>query len=149
MANSKAFREKKETAFELFIGGKTCPKELASTVGCSPITVARWIKAGKWDKLESEERKLDRDISIARRKALITALKAYAESPADTALQSLVSLIRQEQKREEPAKELCNYIVKFLDQATDFMIEKEHTALLKSFQAIVMELAEYLRVRNG
>ena len=82
-------------------------------MGCSPITVARWIKAGKWDKLESEERKLDRDISIARRKALITALKAYAESPADTALQSLVSLIRQEQKREEPAKELCNYIVKF------------------------------------
>lgn len=149
MSNSKAFREKKEMAFEAFIGGKTSPKELAELVGCSPVTIGKWIAAGKWDKIEGEERKLNRKITVARRKALLTALEEYAKDPKNTALQSLVSILRQEMKREEPAKELCDYIVKFLDQVTDFMIEKGYEGMLKQFQAIVMDLAEYLRVRNG
>jgi len=149
MSNSKAFREKKEMAFEAFISGKTSPKELAELVGCSPVTIGKWIAAGKWDKIEGEERKLNRKITVARRKALLTALEEYAKDPKNTALQSLVSILRQEMKREEPAKELCDYIVKFLDQVTDFMIEKGYEGMLKQFQAIVMDLAEYLRVRNG
>lgn len=149
MSNSKAFREKKEMAFEAFISGKTSPKELAELVGCSPVTIGKWIAAGKWDKIEGEERKLNRKITVARRKALLTALEEYAKDPKNTALQSLVSILRQEMKRDEPAKELCDYIVKFLDQVTDFMIEKGYEGMLKQFQAIVMELAEYLRVRNG
>lgn len=136
-------------AFEAFISGKTSPKELAELVGCSPVTIGKWIAAGKWDKIEGEERKLNRKITVARRKALLTALEEYAKDPKNTALQSLVSILRQEMKREEPAKELCDYIVKFLDQVTDFMIEKGYEGQLKQFQAIVMELAEYLRVRNG
>lgn len=149
MSNSKAFREKKEMAFEAFIRGKTNPKELAELVGCSPVTIGKWIAAGKWGKIEGEERKLNRNITVARRKALLTALEEYAKDPKNTALQSLVSILRQEQKRDEPAKELCDYIVKFLDQVTDFMIEKGYEGMLKQFQAIVMDLAEYLRVRNG
>lgn len=149
MSNSKAFREKKEMAFEAFISGKTSPKELAALVGCSPVTIGKWIAAGKWDKIEGEERKLNRKITVARRKALLTALEEYAKDPKNTALQSLVSILRQEMKRDEPAKELCDYIVKFLDQVTDFMIEKGYEGQLKQFQAIVMELAEYLRMRNG
>ncbi len=149
MSNSKAFREKKEMAFEAFIGGKTSPKDLAELVGCSPVTIGKWIAAGKWDKIEGEERKLDRKITVARRKALLTALEEYAKDPKNTALQSLVSILRQEMKREEPSKELCDYIVKFLDQVTDFMIEKGYEGQLKQFQTIVMELAEYLRMRNG
>ena len=149
MSNSKAFREKKEMAFEAFVSGKTSPKELAELVGCSPVTIGKWIAAGKWDKIEGEERKLNRKITVARRKALLTALEEYAKDPKNTALQSLVSILRQEMKREEPAKELCDYIVKFLDQVTDFMIEKGYEGMLKQFQAIVMDLAEYLRVRNG
>jgi len=149
MSNSKAFREKKEMAFEAFISGKTSPKELAELVGCSPVTIGKWIAAGKWDKIEGEERKLNRKITVARRKALLTALEEYAKDPKNTALQSLVSILRQEMKRDEPAKELCDYIVKFLDQVTDFMIEKGYEGMLKQFQAIVMDLAEYLRVRNG
>jgi hypothetical protein len=39
--------------------------------------------------------------------------------------------------------------VRFLDQVTDFMIEKGHATLLKQFQGVVLDLAEYLRVRNG
>jgi transposase len=149
MSNSKVFREKKEMAFEAFISGKTSPKELAALVGCSPVTVSKWIAAGKWDKIEGEERRLSRKITVARRKALLTALEEYAKDPKNTALQSLVSILRQEMKQEEPAKELCDYIVKFLDQVTDFMIEKGYEGLLKQFQAIVMDLAEYLRMRNG
>ncbi len=148
MSNSKAFREKRNLAFEAYIGGKTNPQELADLVGCSPVTVGKWIKAGKWDKIEGEERRLTREISIARKKALITALKEYAKDPKNTALQSLVAIIKQEQKREAPGKELNEYIVTFLDQATDFMIERELSGLLKQFQANLMDMAEYLRQRN-
>jgi hypothetical protein len=61
----------------------------------------------------------------------------------------LVSLIKQNQKDSEPSKELNDYIVRFLDQVTDFMIEKGHETLLKQFNGIVIDLAEYLRVRNA
>jgi len=44
---------------------------------------------------------------------------------------------------------LNDYIVRFLDQVTDFMIEKGYETMLKQFQSIVLDLAEYLRVRNG
>lgn len=135
-------------AFEAYIGGKTDPRELAEMVGCSPITVGKWIKAGGWDKIEGEERRLTREISVARKKALIVALKEYAKDPKNTALQSLVSIIKQEQKREAPGRELNEYIVTFLDQTTDFMIERELSVLLKQFQANLMDLAEYLRTRN-
>jgi len=135
-------------AFEAYLSGKTDARELAALVDCSPITVGKWIKAGGWDKIEGEERRLTRDISVARKKALIVALREYAKDPKNTALQSLVSIIKQEQKREAPGKDLNEYIVKFLDQTTDFMIERELTALLKQFQANLMDLAEYLRQRN-
>lgn len=149
MSNSKAFREKKEMAFEAFIGGKTSPKELAALVGCSPVTVGKWIAAGKWDKIEGEERKWDRKIAVARKKALLAALEQYAADPKNTALQSLVSMLKAEERKGAPSRELNEYIVKFLDQVTDFMIEKGYEGLLKQFQAQVMELAEYLRMRNG
>ena len=58
-------------------------------------------------------------------------------------------MMKQDQKDREPSKELNDYIVRFLDQATDFMIEKGYETLLKQFQGIVMDLAEYLRTRNG
>ena len=117
--------------------------------GVSYITVRKWIKSGKWAELFKEERKLDHEISLARKKALIQALREYAKNPADTALQSLVSLIKQNQKDSEPSKELNDYVVRFLDQVTDFMIEKGHETLLKQFNGIVIDLAEYLRVRNA
>jgi uncharacterized protein YeeX (DUF496 family) len=123
--------------------------ELAMIFGVSDITVRKWIKSGKWDELFKEERKLDHEITIARKRALIQALREYAKNPADTAIQSLVSMMKQDQKDREPSKELNDYIVRFLDQATDFMIEKGYETLLKQFQGIVMDLAEYLRTRNG
>ncbi len=149
MSNSIEFRIKRDNCRQAYLNGKTDPLELAVIFGVSAITVRKWIKSGRWDELFKEEHKLDHEISLARKKALIQALREYAKNPADTALQSLVSLIKQNQKDSEPSKELNDYIVRFLDQATDFMIEKGHETLLKQFQGIVMDLAEYLRTRNG
>jgi hypothetical protein len=149
MSNSKAFREKKEMAFEAFISGKTSPKELAALVGASPVTIGKWIAAGKWDKIEGEERELRREISVNQKKALIVALREYAKDPKNTALQSLVGIIKQQQIKELPTRELNDYIVKFLDQTTDYMIERGLDGLLKAFQTEVMDLAEYLRARNS
>ena len=149
MSNSREFRIKRDNCKEAYLNGKTDPLELAVIFGVSDITVRKWIKSGKWDERFKEENQLDHEIAIARKKALIQALREYAKNPADTAIQSLVSMMKQDQKDRQPSKELNDYIVKFLDQVTDFMIEKGHETLLKQFQSILHDLAEYLRVRNG
>ena len=149
MSNSIEFRIKRDNCKEAYLNGKTDPTELAVIFGVSDITVRKWIKSGKWDELFKEENQLDHEIAIARKKALIQALREYAKNPADTAIQSLVSMMKQDQKDRQPSKELNDYIVKFLDQVTDFMIEKGHETLLKQFQSILHDLADYLRVRNG
>ncbi len=149
MSNSREFRIKRDNCKEAYLNGKTDPLELAVIFGVSDITVRKWIKSGKWDELFKEENQLDHETAIARKKALIQALREYAKNPADTAIQSLVSMMKQDQKDRQPSKELNDYIVKFLDQVTDFMIEKGHETLLKQFQSILHDLAEYLRVRNG
>ncbi|MDD3524215.1 MAG: hypothetical protein PHQ41_05900 [Candidatus Cloacimonetes bacterium] len=149
MSNSREFRIKRDNCKEAYLNGKTDPLELAVIFGVSDITVRKWIKSGKWDELFKEENQLDHEIAIARKKALIQALREYAKNPADTAIQSLVSMMKQDQKDRQPSKELNDYIVKFLDQVTDFMIEKGHETLLKQFQSILHDLADYLRVRNG
>ena len=149
MSNSHEFRIKRDNCKEAYLNGKTDPTELAVIFGVSDITVRKWVKSGKWDELFKEENQLDHEIAIARKKALIQALREYAKNPADTAIQSLVSMMKQDQKDRQPSKELNDYIVRFLDQVTDFMIEKGHETLLKQFQSILHDLAEYLRVRNG
>lgn len=149
MSNDKEFRIKRENCKDTYLNGKTDTAELAMIYGVSEITIRKWVKSGSWDTLFKEERKLDTDIRAARKKALIQALREYAKNPADASLQSLVNLIKQEQKDSEPAKELNDYIVKFLDQTTDFMVERGFETLLKHYQAIVLDLAEYLRLRNG
>ncbi|PKN79124.1 MAG: hypothetical protein CVU48_06180 [Candidatus Cloacimonetes bacterium HGW-Cloacimonetes-1] len=149
MSNDKEFRIKKDNCKEAYLNGKTNIDELAVIFGISEITVRKWIKSGNWNSLFKEERKLDHEIKVARKRALIQALREYAKNPADTALQSLVSLIKQNQKDDEPARELNDYIVKFMDQTTDFMVEKGYETLLKQFQGIVLDLADYLRIRNG
>ncbi|MDD2230126.1 MAG: hypothetical protein PHY48_12015 [Candidatus Cloacimonetes bacterium] len=149
MSNSREFRIKRDNCKEAYLNGKTDPLELAVIFGVSDITVRKWVKSGKWDELFKEEHQLDHEIAIARKKALIQALREYAKNPADTAIQSLVSMMKQDQKDRQPSKELNDYIVRFLDQVTDFMIEKGHETILKQFQSILHDLADYLRVRNG
>lgn len=149
MSNSKEFRNKKDQAFEAYLSGITDAKDLAKLVGASPVTVSKWIKAGKWQTLQKEESSLNRKLEVARKRCLLAALEEYAKKPADTSLQSLVGLLKSEQKRTAPSKELNDYIVKFMDQQTDFLVEKGYEALLQSFRPIILELAEYLRGRNS
>lgn len=149
MANTKDFKLKRDNCREAFLDGKNDPADLAVIFGVAEITVKKWIKAGHWEELGKEEKRLDREIRQARKKALIQALREYARNPGDTALQSLVSLIKHDRKDSEPARELHDYIVKFLDQSTDFMIERGHETLLKLYQEILIDLADYLRLKNG
>ncbi len=149
MANTKEFKVKKDNCKEAYLNGKTDIEELAMIFGVSEITIRKWVKSGCWDELINEERKLDHEIKLTRKKALIQALRQYAKDPHDTALQSLVSLIKQEQKHQEPSKEVHEYIIRFLDQTTNFMIEKGHETLLKDFQTILLDLADYLRITNS
>jgi hypothetical protein len=149
MAHTKEFKLKRDNCREAYLDGKIDPAELCVIFGVAEITVKKWIKAGLWEDLFKEEHKLDREIKLARKKALIQALREYAKHPGDSALQSLVSLIKHDQREHEPAKELNDYIIRFLDQTTDYMIEKGHETLLKSFQEILLDLAEYLRLKNG
>lgn len=149
MANTKEFRILKDKAYEAYLSGKTDAAELAVIFNTRKATVVKWIKDGGWEKIRKEEDNLEHDIRIARRKALKRAYEAYAADPTNVALQSLVSMMRQEAHRDEPSKELNDYIVKFQDQTTDFMIEKGYDGLLKQYQAILIDLSDYLRVRNS
>lgn len=149
MSNSKEFRDKKDRAFELYLGGKSDIAELAIAVGCSAKTICKWIKAGKWDNLSAEEKRLDNKLAISRKKALLAALDEFARDPKNVALQSLVSMLKQSQRHDAPSKEVNEYIIRFMDQTTDYMIDKGLTDLLKQYQEILMDLAEYLRLRNG
>jgi transcription elongation factor GreA-like protein len=149
MAHTREFKIKRESCRDAYLNGKHDLEELGIALGVSEITIRKWIKAGRWDELYREEHRLDYEIKVARKKALIQALREYAQNPADTALQSLVSLIKHDQREHEPAKELNEYIIRFLDQTTDYMVEKGHESLLKNFQEILLDLAEYLRLKNG
>lgn len=122
---------------------------LGETYGVHPSTVWRWMKQGRWQEQLTDGRDLDIKVEEARKRAILSALQEFSEDPKNVALQSLVGLLRAEERRLEPAKELREYIIKFLDQTTDFFIEKEYDGLLKEFKACTHDLAEYLRVRNS
>jgi hypothetical protein len=59
-----------------------------------------------------------------------------------------VQLLKAEERRTAPSKDLNDHIVVFLDQTTDYMLENDLDMLLKEFKKIVMPLSEYLRKRN-
>ena len=149
MPNNKHYRAARRSAKEAYLSGERNVALLAETYGVSPRTIYNWIKTGRWDERAQEELTLGARSEVAAKRALVTALEEFAEDPKNQDLRSLVAFLRSEQKRQEPAKELNTYIVKFLDQLTDFLIEKEYPGLLKEFQAITFDLADYLRVRNS
>jgi len=147
--NSKKYRQLKALCREEYMKGETDTGRLSARFGVVRNTVRKWIKDGEWDKALDEERNLERQIESQTKRAYLAALRQYNESPGDANLQSLVSLLKQSRKELEPTKELRDYIVKFLDQTTDFMIEGGHETLLKLFQEQVHDLADYLKRRNN
>lgn len=134
---------------DAYLAGQTDHNILADQFGVAPRTVANWVTRGRWRQMAKERENLEIRADTARKRAVVKALEEFAKDPKNTHLQALVTLLRNEAKRLEPAKELNEYIIKFMDQTTDFLIEKGHDTLLRDYQAIVVELSEYLRIRNG
>ena len=149
MANNNHFRAARRSAKEAYLAGNTDVDILAETYGVSTRTVYNWVKTGRWEEQRKEDLNLDQRAEVAAKRALAVALEEFAADPRNTDLRSLVAFLRSEQKRQEPAKELNSYIIKFLDQLTDYLIEREYPGLLKEFQAFTIDLAEYLRLRNS
>lgn len=149
MPNNKHYRVLRNLCHDAYIDGQTDVKALAVQFGVIENTVRDWIKSGKWDAEREEERTLARNIERETRKAHLAALREYNANPKDANLQSLVGLLKQSRKELEPSKELLDYIIKFFDQTTDFLIEQGEDELLRSFQAIIDPLKDYLRRRNN
>ncbi|MDD3535182.1 MAG: hypothetical protein PHC50_03435 [Candidatus Cloacimonetes bacterium] len=142
------YRQARVAAQDAYLAGQTDHRVLAQQFGVAPRTVSNWISRGSWRKMAKEMENLEIRADRARKRAVVKALEEFAADPRNTQLQALVALLRNEAKRLEPAKELNEYIIKFLDQTTDFFLEKGYNGLLKEFQAIIVDLSEYLRIRN-
>jgi len=149
MSNHDRFRAARLAAKEAYLAGNKDFEILAEAHGVAPRTVYHWAQKGRWAQMALEEKNLRLRAEVARQRAIVTALEEFAADPRNVHLQSLVALLRSEAKRLEPAKELNDYIVKFLDQMTDFFIEKDYPGLLKELQAVTFDLAAYLQLRNS
>jgi len=149
MPNNKRYQHLRAQAQDAYLAGTTDSRVLAEQFDVSIRTIDTWKSKGKWVQMGKEQLNLEYRADQARKKAIVKALEEFANDPKNVALQSLVSLLKNEARRLEPSKDLNNYIIKFLDQLTDFCIEKEYPGLLKDIQSITHELAEYLRIRNS
>lgn len=149
MSNSKEFLAAREACQRAYLSGTTDPGTLAEKFGMAVSTIKTWIRKGNWRTVKEQVSDLEKQVEEQEQLAYFNALLQYNANPADTNLQSLVGLLKSRQKKLEPSKELNEHIVKFMDQTTDFMVEQGLEGLLKQYQAIVHDLAEYLRVKNG
>ena len=135
--NSREYKIKRESAKKLYLKGETDISALARIYGVADKTIRNWIKKGNWNDELDEIANLEDEIRIAVKKALIKALKEYARAPQDTALQSLVSLLRQYSKNIEPNRDFIEYMKKFLDWLIDFYLARndEQTAMAIQMRA--------------
>ncbi len=144
----KIYAEKRKLAYELYLNGDRDHYSLAEKVGCAPVTIKKWIEKYNWAADDLEYAGFKVQAELARQRAYITALQTFADDPLNFKLQDLVKLLEAEKKRTMPSKELNDYIVVFLDQVTDYLLENDMLTMLKEFQKIIHELSEYLRKRN-
>ena len=150
--NSREYKIKRESAKKLYLKGETNAVTLAKIYGVTDKTVRNWIRTGKWEAEFDEISGLEDEIKIAVKKALIKALKEYARAPQDTALQSLVSLLRQYNKDIEPTRDFIEYMKKFLDWLVDFFLTRNDDDIARAIQKEILGeagLVEYFRKRAG
>jgi len=94
----------------------------------------------------------EEQIELAVKRALIQALKGYAKNPQNTALQSLVSLLKQYRNSSDPSREFFEYLKHFLDWLVDFYFEKNDMQTAKAIQREILGekgIVEYFRKRAG
>jgi len=148
--NSLEFKKKKESARELYLKGETNVKKLARILSVSDKTIRNWIKQGKWTSSLDEIQTLDEEIKVAVKRALVKALQEYTKNPQDTALQSLVSMLKQYYKTMEPAKEFMLYLKRFLDWQIDYYFSKSNETTAREIQKCILGedgLVEYFKKR--
>jgi transposase len=149
MGNEKRYRAVRELCEKAYTEGETDPAKLAHRFKVTENTVRGWIRKGQWKTERETVQDLEKSIDEQMRKAYLTALQRFNDDPDDTNLQSLVALLKARQNTTEPGRQYLDFIVKFLDQATDYMIERQQETLLKLFQENVHDLADYLRLKNA
>jgi len=148
--NSLEFKKKKESARELYLKGETNVKKLARILSVSDKTIRNWIKQGNWTSSLDEIQTLDEEIKVAVKRALVKALQEYTKNPQDTALQSLVSMLKQYYKTMEPAKEFMLYLKRFLDWQIDYYFSKSNETTAREIQKCILGedgLVEYFKKR--
>lgn len=148
MSNSKENKEKKEHCKQMYLELEKSIDEIVSLTGIKKRTIETWIRKDKWNDAKNESRQIEKQIDINARKALAKGLKAYATNPENKDLQSLVSLLKSFREGNKPTQTYKENIIKFLDQTTDFFLEKEMTETAQIFKEIITPLAEYLLKRS-
>ena len=146
------YEAKRESCREMFLAGRTVVRELADVLSVTPKTVRKWIREGGWREELDELETLDAKIRLNIRRALLMALKQYADNPQDTALQSLVSLLKQYQKELEPSKDLIDHMKRFLDWQIDFYHARGDENTAKAIQREILGddgLVTYFMSRAG
>jgi len=146
------YEAKRESCREMFLAGRTVVRELADVLSVTPKTVRKWIREGGWRDELDELETLDAKIRLNIRRALLMALKQYADNPQDTALQSLVSLLKQYQKELEPSKDLIDHMKRFLDWQIDFYHARGDEETAKAIQREILGddgLVAYFMSRAG
>jgi len=133
----------------MYRSGQTDVDYLAGIYGVSSQTIYRWAKEGNWKTDIAELVDIEKDIQKNMLEALNAGLKQYKDDPGNKSLQSLVVLIKDYLKKSQPTKELNTYILLFLEQTVDYFISKNNEDLKIAFQENVVELAEFLRMKNN
>ncbi|MCD4819858.1 MAG: hypothetical protein K8S23_14340 [Candidatus Cloacimonetes bacterium] len=148
--NSREYKLKRESAHKLYLKSETDVAALSRIYDVTEKTIRTWIKKGKWDTEYDEISGLEDEIRIAVKKALIKALKEYARAPQDTALQSLVSMLRHYSKSIEPTRDFIEYMKKFLDWLVDFYLTRNEETTARAIQKEILGeqgIVEYFRKR--
>ena len=144
MSKKEESKLKRQICQELYIEKDKSVKELVILTGVNEKTIYRWKVEDEWDIKKDQIRTIEKQIYLHSLLALSAGLKAYSEKPHDKDLQSLVSMLKQYQAQHKPDQQYKDHVLKFIDRAVDFFLEKEMPATAQIFQTKVKELAEYL-----
>ena len=148
--NSREYKLKRESAKKLYLKGETDISALSRIYTVAEKTIRNWIKQGNWEEELDEISGLEAEIRTAVKKALIKALKEYARAPQDTALQSLVSLLRLYNKNMEPSRDFIEHMKRFLDWLVDFYLAANDDETARAIQREILGekgIVEYFRRR--
>jgi len=148
--NSAEMRQRRESCKELYLKGETDVKKLSQLFTVSENTIRNWIKRGQWVTTLDEIQSLEDEIKISVKRALLKSLKEYVSNPQDTALQSLVAMLKHYHKTAEPAKEFMSYLKRFLDWQIDYYFSKGDEGTAREIQKCILGddgLVEYFKKR--